>query len=239
MSRTSGFALPLVTAMLVVFAGAWLNVTPEGQDLRDLRKAQQMHQELLFWHRGVLVYRKDYGYWPANLSNLSDTYSLPPIPPWLEGYQHLGNFRFIMSHVTEEQLAHFYEPLEDFAEYNNGTLQISLPAPGDNSASSAKVLRTSAQPPVMEVPLSLNSQTLFSIRMLDSASFDSGEIKIDNLVSNNVVTNDLAVFDISGQDVVANGVSLNQLSTDTAALYQALWNCMYVSGHCLKARSTF
>ncbi|KFZ30113.1 hypothetical protein IDSA_11715 [Pseudidiomarina salinarum] len=239
MYRSNGFALPLVTALLVVFSGAWLNYHPEGQTLRDLRKAQQIHQELLFWHQGVLAYRKDYGYWPATLTSLSGAYSLPPIPAWLQGYQQLGNFRFVIRNLTEDQLAHFYEPLEQVAEYDNGELVISLPAPGTGAASSKKVMRVSTQPPVMEVALSLNNQILFNIRTLDSDSLGANEIKITNIVSDTAIVDNLAVADIYGQDVVANGFSLNQLSADTAALYQALWNCMYVSGHCLKARSTF
>ncbi len=239
MERSEGFALPLVTALIVVFAGAWLNYTPEDQSLRDMRRAQYMHQEFLFWHQGVLNYRNNHGYWPATLVNLTASYSLPPVPDWLTGYESLGSFSFVMRGVSASELAHFYEPLEFIAEYTNNELRISLPAPQGVGASSTKILRNSTQAVTMEVALTLNQQPLFNVGTLGAATADSESIKINELTTTNFVIGELTASGIYGDDVIASGVSLNQLSASATALYQGLWDCMYVSRFCLEGSSTF
>lgn len=239
MKRSKGFALPLVTALLTLFAGAWLSYQPPDQALNDLRRAQQLHQEFLFWHQGVLLYRKNHGYWPATLSNLASSYSLPPVPDWLQGQANFGNFRFIISGVTASQLAHFYAPLESVAQYSGNELAISLPAPGGVGNSSNKVIRSGAQPPLMETSLSLNNHEIFNVAALSASSLDLQAVKVAGLVAPDLTINDLKVRDLYGDDVVADGASLNELYNTAVALYQGLWDCMYVSEYCFNNSSAF
>ncbi|MDX1706262.1 hypothetical protein [Pseudidiomarina sp.] len=239
MGQNNGFALPLVTALLTLFAGAWLSYQAPNQELNDLRRAQQLHQEFLFWHQGVLLYRKNHGYWPATLANLANSYSLPPVPDWLRGQDNLGNFRFVISGITDSQLAHFYEPLETLAQYNGDELDISLPEPGGAASSSVKVLRLSAQPPLMETPLSLNSHEIFNVAALSASLLATQTVKAADLIITDITINELTVRDLYGDDVIADGASLNQLYSSAVALYQALWDCMYVSGYCLDNSSAY
>lgn len=235
-TRQHGFLLPLVTALMTLFAGVWLlSQQPLTAAERTYRAAVLLQQELLFWHRGVLHYHHDSGYWPTDLTAVAQRYGLPPASISLGGAATLDGFNLVVVGGEKNTLNRVLLPLKDyFTATGDGNFYLHITTASRGADDPRYIERLADAPVLVSSDISFAGYSLHAAEVAGAkASFD--EIRSRNLSGELLKALTLNANDITADDILVAGHSLVTQQQRLAQLYESLWYCVRVSKDCLES----
>lgn len=233
-ARQSGLFLPMAVTLMLFFSSFWL---VKQQQLsaadHDLMAAVQLQQELLFWHRGVLHFYQILGYWPTNLSKVTEFFKVIQGSSHISGSPSADGYQLQLVGIEKQLLERVISPLKEyFTVDSNGNVYLALKVPDGSRANSHLIVRQSA------TEIALSSSLDFAGYSLASANIEAAEGHIEEIHSHQLQVLEvlssaqIAATEVNTNDLLIGGYSLLAQQQKLDAIYQLLWFCLRVSKTC-------
>lgn len=231
-----GFLLPLMTALLIMFSGIWLSYQqPPSAEQTLIAQAAQVQGELLFWHRGVLHFQRQMGYWPIGLRTVAQHFNIPAASSSISGVIASDGFKLALANVSLAVTKLIVSPLKAHFQSDNGSdyylFLTTATAEGENSR-----LINRDDNAIVQIHTGFDFANFgLHAENLTAGSGALTELKTGHIVTANVASGDWFSDELMTDDLLLGPYSLLGQQQKLAQLYDALWYCMYVSEYCFNA----
>ena len=235
-NKQHGFLLPLITALMILFSGIWLShqQPPSAADVTVMQAAELQH-ELLFWHKGVLHFQRQMGYWPMGLRTVAQHFDLAAASPRITGVVSANGFRLGVANVSSEVTKTIVMGLKSYYQYDqSGALYLLITSNSDQGTDTRLIQRDGNEPIVSDTDFdfahfSLHAENLHG----NGATFD--EVRTGTISALSLTAESWVSYNLVADDVQVGPYSLSLQQQKVTFLYDSLWYCMYVSKYCFNA----
>jgi hypothetical protein len=236
-TRQRGFLLPLVTLLMVLFSGAWLlsHESPSSTE-RNLMASLQLQQQLLFWHRGVLHFYRQMGYWPENLSVVQHAFQVPSPHPSITGLAAPDGFEVRLIGVEKNVISPVILPLKQYVQrIESGGYLIAI-RPASSEVHDPRLIIRTADGEVL-----VSSAIDFAGFSLRAAAIAANNGRIQDmrnreLQAQSFSSQSLSSGSVTALDILLGSHSLRDHQQRIELLYEQLWYCVRVTQRCVQSQ---